>query len=289
MIQINYYFLELRLRFFYCVLSIFFCFSLVYKFFYEFYYLLILWTIGGVGPLLGKPCEPMIDWLDQGVVGRLQEISHVMAIESKRLGISTKPMAEFIFTDIVEAFQTSLSISFTISFFIGIPLILYNIWSFLAPSFYKSEKKEFSRDCIFFLIFFLVATFISICFVFPFFWNFFLSFEQNGHFAQLESQPKISSYLSFFYSILFFTHFFSALIFIFHLLLKYDILILEKITKKRPHIYMTFLVLSALFSPPEVLIQMVLFFLSIFFFEISLFIKIMSKSIHNINNCSCTV
>ena len=57
---------------------------------------------------------------------------------------------KFIFTDITEAFQTSLGISFLSTLCLQIPFFVYTIWAFLVPSFFKQERKFLHFSLCFF-------------------------------------------------------------------------------------------------------------------------------------------
>ena len=48
-----------------------------------------------------------------------------------------------IFTALQETFITYLKVSFFAAFFISSPLILIQIWKFIAPGLYENEKKAF--------------------------------------------------------------------------------------------------------------------------------------------------
>ena len=52
-----------------------------------------------------------------------------------------------IFTALHEAFLTYLKVAFFASFFFTSPLILTQIWKFVAPGLYKNEKKALLPLC----------------------------------------------------------------------------------------------------------------------------------------------
>ena len=47
-----------------------------------------------------------------------------------------------IFTALQETFLTYLKVSFFAAFFISSPIILIQIWKFIAPGLYENEKKQ---------------------------------------------------------------------------------------------------------------------------------------------------
>jgi sec-independent protein translocase protein TatC len=303
MFLIKYYYLEMRTRFYYCILAFFLVFVSVYIFIDNFFYLLIIpvfiqlnrninndlrthegsTIIGeGAGSLtfpygFGLGHSNKTHWeSSSSSVSPIPFHNTEFWSPSKVENLSSFTN-KFIFTDISEAFQTSISLSIFISLFLIVPFILYNIWSFVIPSLYNFERQKFTSDCISFFLIFIIATYFSINVVFPFFWEFFLNFQEINNLYELECQPRISSYISFLFYIIFLGQVLCLFPFFFFLLLKYHYLNIQQIIKKRSIIYLTsFLVISFL-SPPEITSQFLLFFICIFFFEISISIQLILR------------
>jgi len=247
MLNIQYYYLELRSRFYYCLLSILMLFCFIYMFLDDFYYLIILPIIainGGVEidsmvnridsirlvteypiqthdlsnysesrdrefGLLRKPfrrfsecigwfgCEATnpskpstiqsIDGLD-GLVAKSTESTDGYGVSTSLIypnfPIHSIPVNEsnaftFICTNISELFQTSIEITIQFSFCIFIPFFLYNIWVFLIPSLYCFERKKWTYDLYIYILLYILAIFLSCIVVFPFFWKFFMHFQEG--------------------------------------------------------------------------------------------------------------
>ena len=49
--------------------------------------------------------------------------------------------SSMIATDITSSFVTPFKLTFFVSLFIAIPVVLYQLWAFIAPALYKEEKK----------------------------------------------------------------------------------------------------------------------------------------------------
>ena len=95
--------IELRQRLIYCIISLFVIFSISYFFAENIYSFLV---------------KPYADAVESD-------------IENRRL----------IFTALQEAFLTYLKVSFFAAIFITSPIILMQLWKFIAPGLYKNEKK----------------------------------------------------------------------------------------------------------------------------------------------------
>jgi len=64
--------------------------------------------------------------------------------------------AQMIATDVASPFFAPFKLTMVLSFFIAIPVILYQIWGFVAPGLYKNEKRLvapllFSSTLVFYL------------------------------------------------------------------------------------------------------------------------------------------
>lgn len=178
---------------------------------------------------------------------------------------------QFIFTDITEAFRTSLSLSLGFAFYIQIPLIIYNIWSFFIPSLFQHERKIFLHFCFFFLFLYILATLIIINFIFPFLWNFFLNFETKTDFLDIHCEARISSYISFIFKLCFISHLLFQLPFFSLLFFQFELFNISDIFIHRRLIYWCIILLSAMIAPPDLFIQSSISITFIFILEISFF------------------
>lgn len=274
MLNIHYYYLELRSRFYYCLLSIVMLFCFIYMFLDDFYYLIIL-------PIIAMNGGIEIDALNF-VDSRVCEAIH-------SIPVNQSDAFTFICTNISELFQTSLEITIQFSFFIFIPFFLYNIWVFFIPSLYCFERKKWTSHFSIYIYIYILAIFLSYSIVFPFFWKFFMHFQEgmllgnNSFFFQLQNQPRISSYFSFFFHTEIITHFFCETPFFFYLLLHSNYIQIAQIIKNRRIIYFNLFLFIALISPPEIFTQTLFFISTLFLFELLIFFQIINQKFNTIN------
>ena len=103
-----------------------------------------------------------------------------------------------IFTALYEAFFTYLKVAFFGAVFFSFPIWATQLWLFIAPGLYRSEKRAVTPFLIASPILFLLGAALAYYFIFPLAWHFFISFEtppgQGGVPIQLEA--KVSEYLS---------------------------------------------------------------------------------------------
>jgi sec-independent protein translocase protein TatC len=103
-------------------------------------------------------------------------------------------VVHLIGTGVVEAFFTKLKVSFIAAIFVASPVILYQLWQFIAPGLYATEKR-YARPFVFFGTFFFVSgAWFCYTLVLPVGYAFFI--EQYGS-IRVSPEIRISEYLSF--------------------------------------------------------------------------------------------
>ena len=84
-----------------------------------------------------------------------------------------------IFTALYEAFFTYLKVAFFGAAFISFPVVASQVYLFVAPGLYRSEKRAFLPFLLATPVLFVAGAALAYYFVFPAAWTFFLSFESN--------------------------------------------------------------------------------------------------------------
>ena len=85
-----------------------------------------------------------------------------------------------IFTALHETFITYLKVAFFASMFVTSPIILTQIWKFVAPGLYENEKSAFIPFLIATPILFILGAAMVYYVVIPLAWKFFISFQVSG-------------------------------------------------------------------------------------------------------------
>ena len=103
-----------------------------------------------------------------------------------------------IFTALHETFITYLKVAFFAAIFLGSPILLIQIYKFIAPGLYKNEKKALLPYLIATPILFLMGGMLIYYLVMPLAIKFFLSFETVAEINSLPIQleAKVNEYLS---------------------------------------------------------------------------------------------
>ena len=98
-----------------------------------------------------------------------------------------------------EAFMTKLKLSVVCGAIISLPVIFYQLWKFVSPGLYFSERQKVLPLVVVSTALFLIGALFAYFGVIPFALNFFLNFQTES----LEPLISIGSYLSFFLSFIF--------------------------------------------------------------------------------------
>ncbi len=103
-------------------------------------------------------------------------------------------VVHLIGTGVVEAFFTKLKVSFIAAIFVASPVILYQLWQFVAPGLYDTEKRYARPFVLFGTFFFLSGAWFCYALVLPVGYRFFI--QEYGS-IRVSPEIRISEYLSF--------------------------------------------------------------------------------------------
>jgi sec-independent protein translocase protein TatC len=103
-------------------------------------------------------------------------ISQIFDFIMRPLQQMLPPGGKLMFTQGAEPFMLYVKIGFLAGIFIASPLIIYQVWKFIAPGLYTHEKK-FAIPFVFLsTVFFVAGGLFSHYIAFPWTWKFFISF-----------------------------------------------------------------------------------------------------------------
>ena len=178
-----------------------------------------------------------------------------------------------IYTALYEAFFTYLKVGFFGAAFLSFPVVATQIYMFVAPGLYRSEKRAFLPFLLATPVLFVAGAALAYYFVFPAAWTFFLSFETadgaGGLPVQLEA--KVSEYLGLVMRLIFAFGLAFQLPVLLTLLAKVGIITSRGLKKYRRYAYVGMFVIAAIITPPDVITQTGLAVPLILLYEISIF------------------
>ena len=104
-----------------------------------------------------------------------------------------KIVQELHFTTLTEPFMAHLKIGFVAGMMLMLPVILYQIWKFIAPGLLRHERKYASQFVVFASIFFGIGVLFCFFFLLPFAIPFLVSYKTE----HLKAIIKIGDYINF--------------------------------------------------------------------------------------------
>jgi len=185
-----------------------------------------------------------------------------------------------IFTALHETFITYLKVAFFAAFFITSPIILSQIWKFVAPGLYKNEKKALLPYLIATPTLFLIGGMLVYYLIMPLAIKFFLSFETSANISSLPIQleAKVNEYLSLIMRLIFAFGISFQLPVLLSLLARVGFIDSEYLRKRRKYVIVIIFAAAAILTPPDPITQIGLGIPLLILYELSILsVKIIEK------------
>ena len=178
-----------------------------------------------------------------------------------------------IYTALYEAFFTYLKVGFFGATFIAFPVIASQVWLFVAPGLYRSDRRAFAPFLIATAVLFVAGAALAYYFVFPFAWRFFLSFQTTGgqDGLQIELQAKVSEYLALVMKLILAFGIAFQLPVLLTLCAKVGLVSSRGLKRYRRYAYVGCFIIAAVLTPPDVITQTGLAVPLILLYEVSIF------------------
>ena len=177
-----------------------------------------------------------------------------------------------IFTALHETFITYLKVAFFSAIFLGSPILLIQIYKFIAPGLYKNEKKAILPYLISTPILFLFGGLLVYYLVMPLAIKFFLSFETVGSRTTLPIQleAKVNEYLSLIMRLIFAFGISFQLPILLNLLARTGVVNSNYLKKTRRYVIVIIFSVAAILTPPDPITQIGLAIPLLLLYELSI-------------------
>ena len=186
-------------------------------------------------------------------VGLLPFAKRIFEIVSAPL-VKVLPGGQMIATEVASPLLTPFKLTFFVALFIAMPIVLYQLWAFVAPGLYKKEKSfAFPLLGSSILLFYAGIAFAYFV-VFPLIFGFMTAVAPDG----VEVMTDISSYLSFI----------TLIVLAFGLAFEVPVATVlivwtglttpQKLGKARPYVFLGAFVVGMFLTPPDVISQTLL-------------------------------
>ena len=162
--------------------------------------------------------------------------------------------AQMIATDVTGTFLVPLKVTLMASFLIALPYVLWQAWAFVAPGLYSNEKRLALPVIASSVVFFMFGMSFAYFFVFPVMFSFFAGYTPAG----VTMMTDIEKYLSFVLTMFVAFGITFEVPVIVVVLVRMRVVPLEKLRQIRPYVIVGAFVIGAVFTPPDVISQLML-------------------------------
>ena len=161
---------------------------------------------------------------------------------------------QMIATDVIGPFLVPLKVTLLVGFVIALPYVLFEAWAFVAPGLYAHEKRLVLPLVVASFLLFLLGMSFAYFLVFPVVFKFMASIAPEG----VAWMTDIDKYFSFVLTtfVAFGVTFEVPVVVI--LLVRTGMVPIEKLKEIRPYVIVGAFVVGAVFTPPDVLSQIML-------------------------------
>ncbi|WP_406870187.1 twin-arginine translocase subunit TatC [Thioclava sp. 'Guangxiensis'] len=180
-----------------------------------------------------------------------------------------------------EGFFVAVTISFMGGFALSFPVIAYQMWRFVAPGLYKTEKNAFLPFLIASPVMFFLGAAFAYYVILPLAFQFFLGFQQ-GNFtpegkaandmAAIGFQGSVQEYLSLTVKFVMAFGICFQLPVLLSLMGKAGLVSAAGLASVRKYAVVAILIVAAIATPPDVISQVILFVVVYGLYEVSIFL-----------------
>jgi sec-independent protein translocase protein TatC len=190
----------------------------------------------------------LYDWLAQPLVQNLPKGGSLIA------------------TSVLSPFLVPLKITLMAAFLVALPVVLYQVWAFVAPGLYTHEKKLVLPLVISSTLLFLAGVAFCYYFVFGKVFTFIQSFAPKS----VSAMPDIEAYLSFVLTmfIAFGAAFEVPIVVV--VLARMELVTIEKLKEFRAYFVVLAFIIAAVITPPDIVSQLALAIPMVILYEVGI-------------------
>jgi sec-independent protein translocase protein TatC len=174
--------------------------------------------------------------------------------------------ATMIATSVISPFMVPLKVLLMSAFLIALPVVLYQLWAFIAPGLYSHERKLVMPLVISSTVLFYIG--VAFCYFFVFGRVF--AFIQSFAPASITASPDIEAYLSFVLSMFLAFGLAFEVPVVVVVLARMNIFSIAKLKEFRGYFVVLAFIIAAIVTPPDVVSQLALAIPMIGLYEIGI-------------------
>lgn len=177
----------------------------------------------------------------------------IFSVVSKPL-VDVLPGQQMIATAVASPLLTPFKLTFFVALFIAMPVVLYQVWAFVAPGLYKKEKRFAFPLLGSSILLFYAGVAFAYFIVFPLVFGFFTAITPQG----VEMMTDISAYLDFITTIVLAFGIAFEVPIATVLVVWTGLTTPDKLGKARPYVFLMAFVVGMLLTPPDIISQTLL-------------------------------
>lgn len=176
-----------------------------------------------------------------------------LAHVEERMGGSQR----MIYTGLTEGFFTYLKVAMFGALFISFPIMAHQLWLFVAPGLYRSEKRALLPFLIASPVLFVMGAALAYYFIFPVAWSFFLRFQSpmGAGGLPIVLEARVSEYLDLVMKLVFAFGVAFQLPVALSLLAKVGIVTSAGLKRYRRYAIVGMFIIAAVLAPPDIFTQ----------------------------------
>ena len=175
--------------------------------------------------------------------------------------------ATMIATDVASPFLTPFKLTMVVALFLAMPVILHQVWGFIAPGLYKHEKRIALPLLVSSIVLFYGGMAFAYFLVFPLIFHFFASVTPEG----VSMMTDISSYLDFVMTLFFAFGVAFEIPVAVVLLIWIGVVDVAYLKRIRPYVIIGCFVVGMILTPPDIFSQTLLAVPMWLLFEVGVF------------------
>jgi sec-independent protein translocase protein TatC len=178
----------------------------------------------------------------------------IFTLVAEPLMAALPPDSTMIATQVASPFLTPFKTTLFVALFFAMPVVIYQVWEFVAPGLYRRERKFAIPLVLSSILLFYAGVAFAYFAVFPLMFAFFTSVTPEG----VAMMTDISSYLDFILTIFFAFGIAFEVPIATVMLVSTGLANTKSLKAKRPYVFLGSFVMGMLLTPPDVISQTLL-------------------------------